>query len=107
MQATPRRKRFPAAEKVQILKSYRQGNLTQREFCARSGICLSSLQRWLRLSESNKAGPSGFIEIPCGPSLSAGSLSYRVQLPGGIGLEMGRGFVAREVEELCRMLHRL
>jgi hypothetical protein len=37
----------------------------------------------------------------------SGAYLYRVHFPGGLSLEVGQGFVAQELEELCVILQRV
>jgi|SRR5688572_5029321 len=99
------RKRFTPAEREAFLKGYRQSGLTQQAFVAQAGISLASLSKWLRRARSLKA-PRGFVEIPA-LKPSAGAAGFKVEFPGGVKLEIARGFSPAEAEQLCRMLGQL
>ena len=104
------RKRFTSSEKARILTSYRGSQLSQREFAAEAGISVSALQCWLRQSgaAAKPDDASAFIAIPnLLASAQKQSFSYRLQLPGGLNLEIALGFAPGEVVELCRLLQNL
>ena len=106
----PVRKRASAEEREKILTAYRKSGLTQEKFAAQAGLSLSCLSNWLRRAKAQKAPsrPASFLEV----SLPAAAPSrwapgYRVELPGGIRLELPSGFTPAEASELCRILRSL
>jgi transcriptional regulator with XRE-family HTH domain len=104
------RKRLTLAQKRRVLASYRRSPLTQRDFAVRAGISVSALQSWLRQSpaEVEASDPRPFIAVPnLLPPAGSQRFSYRLELPGGVNLEIARGFTPAEVTELCRILQSL
>jgi hypothetical protein len=101
------RKHSTPAQREEILKSYQQSQLTQKEFAAESGISVSCLAGWLRKAEGNKERASGFVEAPnLFPALPAAP-AYRLQWPGGLSLEIRPGFSSGELASLLQLLQSL
>jgi len=95
------RRRFTAAERDAFATAYRKSGLTQRAFAAQAGISVASLSQWLRRAKRREETP-GFVELPR-ISSSVGAVGYKLEFPGGLKLEIPRGFSAAEVEQLCRI----
>lgn len=95
------RRRFSDPQRSQHLIAYRRSGLSQRLFADRAGIALSTLTRWLRGEmPAGTVAEAAFVELP--PITSpAAPLFCRLQLPGGIILEIPPGFPAEEVRHLA------
>lgn len=103
----PVRKRASAEEREKILTAYRKSGLTQEKFAAQAGLSLSCLSNWLRRAKA-QAPPVSFLELaPPATNPSRWAPGYRVELPGGIRLELPSGFTPAEAVELCRILRSL
>ncbi len=66
-----------------ILERFRSSGLTQRAFCAREGVSLTSLQRWR--ARIDRGVPARFVELtpsPC-PRTDDASWTLELSLPGG------------------------
>lgn len=104
------RQRFIPAQRARLLASYRQGDLTQREFALRNKISVSCLSTWLRKSKPDTVGdaPPSFIQMPGGlPLVGVSRVVYKILFAGGHSLEVGHGFRAEELTQICQLLHRL
>ena len=101
-----RRKRFTPAERLKILADYKASGLTQRAFADRAGVSLSCLSIWLRRQKQSapETTPSAFLELPPPPGAPAG---YKFQWPGGLSLELPRGFSPAEARELLQLARAL
>lgn len=100
--ATPRR-RHTQQEIEAIVGRYRRGEATQRDLARHHGICVGTLQNWLR-KDTPRSGASEahWIElIPGGPK--SGSPS-RIEFAGSPTLVLGSGWQTAEVRELVRAL---
>ena len=78
--------------------------MTQKEFATQAGVCVSTLQAWLRKRPAcaTAAGPA-FVAVP--NLLSAPSApAYRLQWSGGLSLEVRSGFSAPELAALLQLL---
>jgi transcriptional regulator with XRE-family HTH domain len=97
-------------QRSDIVAAYRRSQLTQREFAARHGIALSTLQRWLHSGTAAVASPApALIELPnlYAPKPASLGAGYRLLSPGGVILEVNRGFDADEVRVLAHLLREL
>jgi hypothetical protein len=119
----PTRRRRSALEVRQLLVRFQQSGLSQAEFVRREGLCLSTLQRYLkRLRSSSKgAAPSpqkrtgavSFLEIQPVLELPSGgrppaahsqqNAPYRLVFTGGAVLEIPSGFGHAEAQFLMRL----
>ena len=97
-------KRFTAAEREELLKAYRRSDSSQREFCARHGLGLSTLGFWLRKEKRHRSSEAGFVEIPNLATAASAPALYRVHLRNGVSLELSPGFRSVEVEALIGLL---
>jgi DNA-binding XRE family transcriptional regulator len=106
--ATHGHKRLTLEERRKVLEGYEQSDLTQKEFAAQAGIALSTLHAWRRkMPDPRQPRAARFVEAPnlfAGP---AADFCYRLRAPGGVELEIGRGFRSQEVAELLRLLRQL
>jgi lambda repressor-like predicted transcriptional regulator len=106
----PARKRASAQEREKILSAYRKSGLTQEKFAAQAGLSLSCLSNWLRRAKAQThSSPASFLEVSLPAAAAPNRLApgYRVELPGGIRLELPAGFTPAEAAELCRILRSL
>jgi transcriptional regulator with XRE-family HTH domain len=78
--------------------------MTQKEFAARAGLSISTLQAWLRKAPAND---SVFVAVPNLLSASPAAPAYRLQWPGGLSLEVGSGFSPQELGALLQLLPKL
>ena len=115
-----RQKKFAPAERAELLADYRFSGLTQREFVAKAGISLACLCIWLR-REKEAGGVAGrqvsFMEIPSQslplsfltpvPSAPAEAAGYKVHFPGGLSIEVPRGFSTSEARDLLNLARTL
>lgn len=103
------RKRFSRAEREALLAEYCRGEVTQREFAAGAGISVSCLYYWLRKSTERPISTDPpWIELPKGlAAVEVAAVPYKVRFPGGMVLELARGFEPEETALLCRMIGEL
>ena len=99
------RKRLTQAQRDQIVKGYRDSQLTQREFATQAGISLSTLQLWLRKAASPPppATPA-FVQVPNLLAQAPAAPTYRLHLAGGISLEVRAGFQPEELAAWLQLL---
>jgi transposase-like protein len=110
MTTKPRRRpHLTPAQRDRILEGCQRSNLTRRQFAARAGISVSTLQLWLRQAAVPKAASQAapFVSIPNLLSAPAEPPFYRLRLPGGLSLEVPSGFQAEELGSLLRTLQAL
>lgn len=97
-----RRHRSPE-EIEKILALYSRGGVTQRELAVRHGVCLGTIQNWLRRrSRPTSDEKSGWVELI--PNASKPASTYRIEFPGGMALALGPGWRAAEVRELVGVI---
>jgi len=102
------RKHRTAAQREQILRDYRQSQLTQKQFATQAGLSVSTLQAWLRRAPGRPASlGSTFVAVPNLLSVAAAPPAYRLQWPGGLSLEVRAGFVSQELAALLQLLQAL
>lgn len=93
---------------------YAESGLTQREFCGRNGVGLSTLGRWLRqLAREAEPEPPVFMEanmqqdgraaLALGYS-DAGGRCFKVSLGSGREIEVASGFDPQELAMLLRVV---
>ena len=106
--ATHVRKHRTPAQRENILQTYRQGQMTQKECAAQAGLSVSTLQAWLRKRPARavSAGPA-FVAVPNLLSASPAAPAYRLHWPGGLSLEVCSGFSAQELGALLQLLPKL
>jgi hypothetical protein len=102
-----------ADERLKVLERYRRSELTQREFAAREGIALSTLQYWLyrgskREPKVEASSVPRFlpIEVVASPALKAqgGGAQVEAALPSGVRLRFPVGTDPRYLAELVGVL---
>jgi transposase-like protein len=102
------RKHRTAAQRQSILRDYQRSQRTQKEFAARAGLSVSTLQAWLRKAPVGPcASDSVFVPVPNLLSAPPAAPAYRLQWPGGLSLEVRAGFSAQELGTLLPLLPRL
>ena len=98
-----------AAQRERIIAAYRRSDLTQREFAAQAGIGYSTLTLWLR--NSTRAQPTegpAFVAVPnVFAAAAAAAPAYRLQLPGGVCVEITAGFQPAELTALLQVVQSL
>jgi len=104
MHSAPRRRRHSPDVIERIVAEYRGGTSTQREVAERHGICVATLQNWLRKAESlgSRDGDPRWIEVIAEAPASSGS--YRIELPRGRALVLGARWRPEEVRQLVSLL---
>ena len=101
----PVRKHRTPGQREDILRDYRQSQLTQKEFATKAGLSVSTLQAWLRKIPSHAAPPGpAFLAVPNLWSAAPAPPAYRLQWPGGLSLEVRAGFVSGELAALLQLL---
>jgi len=101
----PRRRQRRTAEEIQeTLAEYRSSSLTQRQFAESRGICVATLQNWLRKARSAPAeqAQSPWIEVV--PGDKPRTAQYRIELPGSKALVLGSDWEPRVVRDLLQLL---
>jgi hypothetical protein len=101
----PVRKHRTPAQREQILRDYRQSQLSQKEFAAQAGLSVSTLQAWLKKGPGRpgSTGPA-FVAVPNLFPASPAPSVYRLQWPGGLSLEVRAGFASQELAALLQLL---
>ena len=104
----PIRRRPTITEKIRLLEACERSGLTRKAFAAQQGIGLSTLYQWQRQNRASASKrPARLIEVPGlfahGPVMAP----YRLHLPGGRLLEVGRGFDPDELRRLVQLLQSL
>jgi transposase-like protein len=89
--ARPRRRRRTETERRGILQRLAASGLSCSEFCQREGLALSSLHRWR--ARAVGAAEHRFVDLLSttpAPSVSAGSWTLELELPGDVRLRIRR-----------------
>ena len=117
------------AEREEILAAYRKSELTQREFAQGAGICVGTLQNWLRqergqngrnVSESasvflraskKEARPISLLEVEleegrhaAGRGAGENPAPYAIEFADGVRLWFGTRFAEEEIRRLVALL---
>lgn len=110
-----RQRKRSAAEQQQLLELYARGGLSQRRFCERHDLPLSTLTYWLRRARRRGTTPAGpaLVELPV--ELGAEIASevalrdtrgmVRIRLPNGLEVRAGSDADVRWVGLLLKELH--
>ena len=77
--------------------------MSQREYVGKVGIGLSTLSLWRRQISLGKKPRLLEVNVSSGLAES-GRGGYRLSLPGGIGIEVERGFDVAEVRALLEVM---
>jgi transposase len=99
------------AERRQFLDRYERSGLSQKAFCQRYGVALSTLQYWRRCARDTNQEPTpSFVEIPQVSGM-ARALSREaaviIELPGGVRFEVSIGTDAQWLSGLLRAMGRV
>ena len=108
----PIKRRRSASEIRKLVDRFRASGLSRANFVHHEGICLSTLQRYLRSQSAEPAGlrhpvPPSFLEVESGepPSVSSAQRGmYRLSFNGGVALEISPGFSRDEVAVLLALI---
>ena len=85
------------------MAGYERSGASQREYAERVGIGLSTLGLWCR--QARERSKARLVEVDVAPrSQVTGVESYRLTLPGGVCLEIGRGFEVSELRSLLDVI---
>ena len=103
----PVRKRASRASRQRILRAYRHSTLSQREFAAKVGISVATLNKWRKQSSAPPPPDRPqFVALPnLVPKPTPGPI-YRLVLPSGLALEVRNGFTAQELATWLELLPR-
>lgn len=107
-----RRRRRTSAEIEQIVSEFKSGELTQKEFCRRQGLTLSTLGRYLsRGRASSEASNRGLVavelEINKGGAKASGGCGLSVSVGSGRRIVVEAGFDAASLQRLVQVLERM
>jgi hypothetical protein len=97
-----RRLRRSPGEIQRIVGEYRSGSLTQREFAVSQGICVATLQNWLRKEPARAGSQREWIEVV--PTEKPKAAQYRIELPGNRSLVLESDWQPGRVRELLQIL---
>jgi transposase-like protein len=98
------RKPSTPAGREEILQSYEQSQLTQKEFAEQAGIGVSTLAAWRRNAREGKGRRPSFVAVPNLLASVPAAPAYRLQWPNGLSLEIRAGFLAGELADLLQVL---
>jgi len=98
-------------ERRQLLDRYERSGLSQKAFCLRHGVALSTLQYWRRRARDTDREPTpSFVEIPPVTGVAralSGEATVLIELPGGVRLEVAAGTDAQWLCGLVRAMGRV
>ena len=98
------------AEIEQLLSEYEASGLSQAAFCGQKGLSLATLARYRkRRAELPAASASRWLAVDIAAGGRKGtdtgaSSGLTLRLPGGVGIEIGRGFDASTLAQVLRAL---
>jgi hypothetical protein len=100
------------AEIEKLLSEYESSGLSQAAFCGQKGLSLATLARYRKRRAQLPAASAGgwlAVEVADGrKGLDAGvSSGLTLRLPGGVRIEIGRGFDVRILAQLLRALEQI
>jgi len=106
-----RRRRTPA-EIQQIVSEFKSGELTQKEFCRRQSLTLSTLGRYLsRGRASSEASNRGLVAVELavnkGGAKASGGCGLSVSVGSGRRIVVEAGFDAASLQRLVQVLERI
>ena len=104
-----RRRRRTPAEIQQVISEFKSGELTQKEFCRRQGLTLSTLGRYLRQARvSSEAGKRGLVAVELavkkGDGKACGGCGLSVMVASGRRIVVEAGFDAASLQRLMQVL---
>jgi hypothetical protein len=107
-----RRRRRTSAEIQQIVSEFKSGELTQKEFCRRQGLTLSTLGRYLsRGRASSEANNRGLVAVELavkkGGGKACGGCGLSVMVASGRRIVVEAGFDAASLQRLVQVLERM
>ena len=98
--------RFSPSERVRLLAAYHRSQLTQREFVARHGLSLATLNRWLRSEREGATVPGqesvAFAEVPLTQVLGTARWAAEIVRPDGRTVRLAHDAPSALVEQLLR-----
>ena len=102
------RRRTPA-EVQQIVSEFKSGELTQKEFCRRQGLTLSTLGRYLsQVRASSEASNRGLVAVEFavkkGGVEASGGCGLSVSVASGRRIVVEAGFDAATLQRLVQVL---
>lgn len=104
----PTRPHRSVSEQARILAARQHGELTDRAFAAQQGVGVSTLYAWQRRQRARAAAAQAqLVEVPNLLPKAPAPAAYRLHLPGGRMLEVGRPFEPGEVRLLAQVLQSL
>jgi hypothetical protein len=93
-----------------VAGEYEGSGLSRVEFCRKHGLSLATLARYRKRQAQGKAAGNRWVAVELsgtGPPLeSRGNSGLAVALPGGLRIEVGRGFDPRTLVQLLGVLER-
>ncbi len=91
--------RRPRIDLQQIATEYEAGTCTQRELARQHGVCVGTIQNWLKRHRAGRpARTGGWVEVlPAGPRKVG---EYRIELPSGRVVVLAGDWDAARVREL-------
>ena len=93
--------RRPRIDLQQIATEYEAGTCTQRELARRHGVCVGTIQNWLRRHRAGRAAqPSGWVEVI--PERPDAVERYRIELPNGRTVVLAANWQPDRVRELSQ-----
>jgi hypothetical protein len=111
-QAVEVQRRRSRAEIEQLAAEYEASGLSCVEFCRKQGLSLATLARYRKRRAQGEAVAGSrwvAVEVSAGRQAlgSAASSGLAVSLPGGLRIEIGRGFDASTLTQLLGVLERV
>ena len=99
------------AERRRLLTRYERSGLSQKAFCQRHGVALSTLQYWRRRARDTDQEPTpSFVEVPQMSGMSRvlpSEAAVIIELPGGVRFEVPTGTDAQWLSGLLRAMGRV
>jgi hypothetical protein len=107
-----RRRRRTPAEIQQIISEFKRGELTQKEFCRRQGLTLSTVGRYLSLGRaSSEASNRGLVAVELavkkGGGKASGGCGLSVSVGSGRRIVVEAGFDVATLQRLVQVLERM
>jgi hypothetical protein len=107
-----RRRRRTSAEIEQIVSEFKSGELTQKEFCRRQGLTLSTLGRYLSRGRAWSAANNGGLvavelAVKKGGAKACGGCGLSVSVGSGRRIVVEAGFDAASLQRLVQVLERM
>ena len=107
-----RRRRRTPAEIQQIVSEFKSGDLTQKEFCRRQGLTLSTFGRYLsRAHASSEASKRGLVAVELAVkkdgAKACGGCGLSVMVASGRRIVVEAGFDAASLQRLVQVLERM